>query len=188
MHKRFFKVTVAFVAALSLPQFSFGEHHEEHEPGAHHEEHQSAERHGMQHKSVENLSPALRALLAKEMQALQRGMLAAIPAFVSGNLAEVEEIGRSMKNSYILKQSLTREQMHELHSKLPAGFIKMDQEFHYFAGMLAHAANRRKLELVNFYFSKLTESCVSCHSEYATHKFPGLSAKGAEGGGDHHDH
>ena len=112
-------------------------------------------------------------------------MTSVIPAYISGNLTEVEKIATGMKNSFILKQTITKEQMHELHSSLPASFLKMDAEFHYFAGMLAHAANRKKLELVNFYFSKLTESCVGCHSEHATHKFPLFSSSGHAKMGDH---
>ena len=82
-----------------------------------------------------------------------------------------------MNNSYILKQNLTDDQMHELHSLLPAAFIKKDQRFHYLAGMLEHAAKNEKPELINFYFSEMNESCVGCHTQFATHKFPGLLAK-----------
>ena len=86
-----------------------------------------------------------------------------------------------MKNSYILKQKLTPEQVKELHSKLSPSFIEKDQEFHYLAGMLAHAAETKKPELVGFYFSKLSESCVGCHAKFALHKFPAFkSSKSVE--------
>jgi len=163
MNKTICSVALAFMTGLMALPISSAEH---------------GENHDSHHKSVESLSPELRALLQQEMKALQSGMVSVIPAFIGGNLDEVEHIAQSMKDSYILKQSITQEQMHELHSSLPASFLKMDQEFHYFAGMLAHTANRKKLELVNFYLSKLTESCVGCHSEHATHKFPGFSMKG----------
>ncbi len=177
MNKKGFYLAVVFLCGLAAAPLSFADHHE-------HDRHHDAH-HDTQQKSVENLSTALRALLQKEMMALQTGMVSAIPALISGNLGEVEKIAQNMKDSYILKQSITKEQVEELHSSLPAGFLKMDKEFHYYAGMLAHVANRKKLELVNFYFSKLTESCVSCHSEYAPHKFPGLSMKGSS---EKHDH
>ncbi|MBV1932652.1 MAG: hypothetical protein KUG71_13155 [Porticoccaceae bacterium] len=125
--------------------------------------------------SIESLSPELRALLSKEMVAIQQGMMAVIPAYVSGNWSEIEQIARQIKNSYILKQSLTDHQLHELHNSLPEGFIKQDQHFHYLSGMLEHAASNKKTELVGFYFSKMSESCVSCHSQYATHRFPALT-------------
>ena len=183
MTKRFILATILLMAASLMPPAGLAEHHEE---GEHHGE---AKHHGdgnSKHKSVESLSPELRGLLKQEMQALQTGMVSAIPALVSGNLAEVAEIARKMEKSYILRQSITREQMHELHSSLPPSFLKQDKAFHYYAGMLAHVADRKKLELVNFYFSKLTESCVTCHSEHAPHKFPGFAGKRDEGGHDHH--
>ena len=124
---------------------------------------------------IEALSPALRTLLTKEMLAIQTGMMSVIPAYAAGNWSEIENIALNIKNSYILKQSLTDEQIHELHSSLPASFIEQDQQFHYYSGMLEHAASMRKPELVGFYFSKLNEACFSCHSQFATHRFPALS-------------
>lgn len=131
---------------------------------------------------IESLSPELRALLSKEMVAIQQGMMAIIPAYVSGSWSEIEKIAEHIKNSYILKQSLTDHQLLELHSALPEGFIKQDQHFHYLSSMLEHAASNNKAELVGFYFSKMSESCVNCHSQYATHRFPALapSTKAAE--------
>ncbi len=125
--------------------------------------------------SLASLSPELRALLSKEMVAIEQGMMAIIPAYVSGSWSEIEQIAQQIKNSYILKQSLTDHQLHELHSSLPEGFIKQDQHFHYLSGMLEHAASNKKAELVGFYFSKISESCLSCHSQYATHRFPALT-------------
>ena len=121
------------------------------------------------------------------MQALQQGMIDAITAYTSGDLPDVARTAKNMEDSFILKQAITREQMHELHTSLPDSFLTMDKEFHYYAGMLAHVAQVGKLELINFYFSKLTESCASCHSEHATHRFPGFSSEDEHHGGNH-DH
>jgi hypothetical protein len=126
---------------------------------------------------VESLSPDLRALLAKEMLALQNGMQSIIPAYSSGNWSEIARIAEQMENSYILKQSLTDDQKEELHTSLPGSFIKLDQHFHYLAGMLNHVAKEEKSELVGFYFAKLNEACVSCHSQYAIHKFPAFDKR-----------
>jgi len=76
-----------------------------------------------------------------------------------------------------LKQNLTENQIKELHTVLPHGFIERDQRFHYLAGMLEHAAKSEKSELINFYFSEMNESCVSCHTAFATHRFPTLLPK-----------
>ena len=105
-------------------------------------------------EGVEALSHGLRDLLSQEMQALQQGMMSIIPAYISGKWAEIEHTAGKMKNSYILKQSLSKQQKAELHSILPKGFIEKDQRFHYLAGMLEHAAKNKKPELINFYFSE----------------------------------
>ena len=133
---------------------------------------------------VEMLSDDLRNLLVKEMQALQSGMMSIIPAYISGNWAYIETTAGKMKNSYILAQSLKENQVKELHSALPDEFIKQDQRFHYLAGMLEHAAKKGKPELINFYFSEMNESCVSCHAAFATHTFPALAP--AENSGHSH--
>lgn len=130
---------------------------------------------GQQATGVESLSPALRELLKTEMLELQKGMMNIIPAYVSGNWSEIERVAHSMKNSYILKQRLTDKQVKELHASLPESFIQLDQQFHYLSGMLNHAAKNKKAELVGFYFSKLSETCVNCHTQHATHKFPALA-------------
>ena len=100
-----------------------------------------------------------------------------IPAYISGNWGEIESTAKKMNSSYIFRQNLTESQVKELHTALPHSFIEKDQRFHYLAGMLEHAAKNKKAELINFYFSEMNESCVSCHAEFATHKFPALMVK-----------
>lgn len=155
-----------FGISISSPAFS------EDKPG-----HETKE----EHSGVEALSSDLRELLKKEMLALEKGMMSVIPAYVSGDWSEIENIAHKMKNSYILKQSLTDAQANELHTLLPKSFIRLDQQFHYLSGMLEHAAKNEKAELVGFYFSKLGEACISCHTQYATHKFPALSLENESG-------
>ncbi len=129
---------------------------------------------------VEALSPELRSLLSQEMTALQKGAMSLVPALASGNWDEIEKISKKIKNSYILKQKLTKEQAKELHSKLPPAFIELDKSFHKDAGMLMHVAEKRNAELVNFYFSKMINACVNCHSKFATHRFPALKIENSD--------
>ena len=121
---------------------------------------------------VASLSPELRALLKQEMLAIQDGMKNIVPAFASGNLEEVSVLAGKINRSFILKQKITDSQKHELHEKLPKGFILKDQQFHKYAGMLEHVSKERHIELVGFYYSKLLESCVGCHSKHASQRFP----------------
>ena len=136
-------------------------------------------------KGVESLSPEVRALLGEEMLAIQSGMMTVIPAYASGNYAEIASIAEQIKNSYILKQDMTRQQMNELHQKLPDLFIQLDQQFHSYAGLLEEAARKNNDELIGFYFSKLVESCSNCHSQHARHKFPAFGKQDIE---DTHSH
>ncbi len=131
------------------------------------------------------ISPDLKNLLNQEMTAIQKGMMELIPAIAAGNWEEVATIGKNIKASFIMKQKLTKAQKQELHRVLPADFIERDQSFHMSAGMLAHAAEQKNADVVNFYFFKLNEACVSCHSKYATDRFPGLVK--SIGKDSHHD-
>lgn len=125
--------------------------------------------------AVEKLSPEIRELLNAEMSALDAAMKNIITANAQGNYQQVAAKAREMKDSFILKQRLSSHQKHELHSSLPVGFIEKDQQFHYFAAMLEHAAKNHKPELVAFYFSRLFESCSDCHKSYASHRFSNFS-------------
>jgi hypothetical protein len=132
---------------------------------------------GEEHVAIAGLSPELRDLFSKEMVELQNGMMKMVPLYVSGQWAEIAAIAGKMESSYVLTKNLSELQLHELHEKLPSAFVRLDQQFHYLAGMLKHAAKMEKVELVGFYTSKMAEACVGCHSEYATHKFPALAPK-----------
>lgn len=156
------KLSQLFFLAILISSLCHGEGHERH----------SIDKN---HSGIVNLSPDLRKLLSQEMRQLQKGMTEILPLYVSGRWAEIEAIASKMEGSYVLKQNLSEEQTYELHSKLPGAFIELDQQFHYLSGMLEHAAKMKKAELVGFYFSKMGEICVSCHTRYATHKFPALA-------------
>ena len=111
----------------------------------------TAENH--QQNPIKNLSPELRSLLQKEMQALQLAMNQVFTAYISGKTSEVSDIAEKMKNSYILMQNLTDEQKHELH-QLSDSFLEMDQEFHQLAEMLEHVAFNKNKDLIGFYYYK----------------------------------
>jgi uncharacterized protein with von Willebrand factor type A (vWA) domain len=156
---RIFK-TLAVVIAFSGPLLVYADDHVE--------------------KGVESLSPDVRALLGQEMLAIQNGMMSVISAYASGNYAEIASIAEQIKNSYVLEQDMTRQQMHELHQKLPDSFIQLDQQFHSYAGLLEEAARKNNDELIGFYFSKMVDSCADCHSQHAKHKFPAFGIQDEE--------
>jgi len=132
------------------------------------------------HTQKVHLDKDIQQLLQQEMKAVEEGVTALIPAIARGEWDQVAEIGRNIEQSYLLKQKLTPEQRHSLHKSLPARFIQLDQAFHESAGMLAHGAEMRKPDIVNFYVYKLSSACVECHTEFAAEKFPGLVLEHAE--------
>jgi len=127
------------------------------------------------HAQTVKLDKEIHQLLLQEMQAIEKGMTGLIPAVARGEWDKVAGIGKNIQQSYLLKQKLTVEQRHSLHKSLPKRFIQLDQAFHESAGMLAHAAEMRKPDIVNFYVYKLSNACVECHSEFATERFPSLT-------------
>ncbi len=119
-----------------------------------------------------HLSKELKKTLSKEMYFIQNTMKKLIPALASGEWDKIAESAEKLKSSYIMKQNLTKNQIKELHLSLPEGFQELDHDYHETAGRLAHAAAKHDGQLVSFYYCKLLESCVKCHSAYARNKFP----------------
>jgi len=117
----------------------------------------------------------IKALLKQEMIAVEKGMQELVTSISRGKWHKTAAIAKKIQASYILKQSLTKEQMQHLHHSLPEQFIKLDFSFHQYAGMLAHAAEVKNSDVVNFYFYKMNESCMQCHSSYAQERFSGFA-------------
>ena len=163
-----------------LPQFVLAVNHEHLEHNA-----KSNEEHSHHVKTGSSqgiqLSSDLHALLNKEMNLIQKGMMDIVPAIASGEWDTVSSIGQKIKASFILKQKLTKAQKEELQQVLPEQFIEMDMDFHKSAGMLAHAAEMKNADVVNFYFYKMNAACVACHGKYAADRFPGLAKEGEKG-------
>jgi hypothetical protein len=136
-------------------------------------------------KSIKNLSPELRVLLQKEMNAIEAAMGEILIANASGDTKKIANLAGQIKDSFILKKNLTKSQRHELHTSLPNSFLKKDVEFHYNAGMLEHVAENGKDELVGFYYTKLFDACSSCHKEHAKHKFINFNEVNEKGRHEH---
>lgn len=163
------KIT-AFLALSSLVLVSFGARAEEPAKKMGHEK-----SHGVSAKL--ELSPELAVLLRKEMKAIDGGMKELLSALSGGEFENAAKIARDLEATYILRQSLTKPQMKELHTRVPKGFLTMDHAFHARAGRLAKAADAQDGEVAAFYYSELVQACVGCHSHYATERFPGFAKK-----------
>ena len=122
-------------------------------------------------KGVESLTPELRTLLSKEMVGIEKGMKDIFTNIIYGKYGNVKKIATNIKNSFILKKKLTKSQKVELHTKLPKEFLLIDKSLHQDAGALARAADLKDVTLMNFYYSRMTNTCVKCHSKFAKSKF-----------------
>jgi len=120
------------------------------------------------------LSPDLLALLQAEMREITVGVQKIPVAIAQGDWETLAQTSESIRSSYIMAKSLTKEQKHTLKSNLPARFKQLDSAFHERAGKLADAAQARDFELASYHYSRLIESCAQCHSLYAGDKFPGF--------------
>lgn len=129
------------------------------------------------------LSPELRAAFVAEMQHLDTSLQRVVSAVARADWATVERTAREIAGSFILAQRLGPEQRAELHRILPEPFLALDRRFHLQAERLARAALAADGELAAFYVYKLADACVSCHAQYAGHRFPTASPPPAP---DHH--
>jgi hypothetical protein len=123
---------------------------------------------------VLSLSPKLRAALVAEMVGVKEGVAELSGLLAMGEWKAVAQRAERVRDSYIMKQKLTRGELEELERALPTDFVKMDSQFHRHADGLAHAALERNYELEVFYLSKMMEGCGACHARYATHVFNGF--------------
>jgi hypothetical protein len=114
-------------------------------------------------------------LLRAEMRGVAAGMQTIISALAMADWASIAITSEQIRASYLLEQSLTPAQAEELDHALPEKFTRLDSEFHARAEKLAAAAAAHDPELVVYHYSRLLESCVQCHSAYASARFPGFS-------------
>jgi hypothetical protein len=130
----------------------------------------------------QKLTPRLKMLLTDEMQQVAKATRELTVTISAGDHAGVNRLASAIRDSFILKQSLTEQDKKDLMSAVPPEFIALDQHFHGLAGKLAVQAQMKNSELQNYYFSRMLETCTACHSQFATDRFPGLAEQQT---GDH---
>jgi hypothetical protein len=163
-------ITLALLVSSEARSAEKGNHGKAH----HIEQQEDGGHHAGEGEAELRLSPDVKNILIREMRYLSSAMKELAPALINGDWQQTATIATKMRDSYIMKQELTSEQMEELHHALPPLFAEYDQAFHEYAGMLAHAAENKNADVANFYLFKLSEACIKCHSRYATERFPGF--------------
>lgn len=127
------------------------------------------------HNSLDLSQEALM-LLQAEMRELAVASQGLVISLVSGDWKSIGRTSERIRASYVMEQNLTVAQRQELADKLPERFKHLDLEFHVRAEKLGAAAADENAELVAFHYYRLLESCVTCHSEFAASRFPGLES------------
>jgi hypothetical protein len=108
------------------------------------------------------------------MGGLREGIADIAVKLPSGEWEAVATRATRIRDSFIMKQKLSRQELAHLEEALPAEFLVLDEQFHHHADSLAKAAHRKDGELAAFYFYKMTEGCIGCHARFATHTFKGF--------------
>lgn len=124
-----------------------------------------------------HLSQDLRTLLQAEMSEIAAASQSIVTAYVSGDWKAIQHISEQIRDSYVMKQSISDAQKQELQDKLPKRFKQLDLEFHARANKLGLAAAAEDPELVAFHYSRLLEACATCHAAYAKTRFPAFSSE-----------
>lgn len=117
---------------------------------------------------VLKLPPRLKKVLLEEMIFLESGMQSLIPSLARRDAKAGERIALKMHGSFILKQSLSSEELKVLVSLLPEEFVKQDRFFHGRAKDLAQAFQKRDFKQAADLYGELTRACVSCHERYVS--------------------
>ncbi len=122
------------------------------------------------------LSPQLLELLRSEMRALVTGIQTIPAAIATADWKHIATTSAQISASYILNQKLTPAQKTELQDALPDHFKRLDANFHREARKLEAAAHNHDAQLAAFHYYRLLETCTTCHSTYASSRFPDFAA------------
>ena len=122
------------------------------------------------------LSPELLNLLRAEMREISGGVQGMALSIATANWESIQETSAKIRASYIMEKKLTPAQAAELEAALPEQFKQLDAGFHKRAEKVGTAAAAHDAELVVFQYSRLLESCATCHSEFAKSRFPEFSS------------
>jgi cytochrome c556 len=115
------------------------------------------------------------------MRALLEGVQSLPASIATADWARVAETGARIRQSYVLEQELTPALGKELARSLPEHFRRLDAAFHLEAKKLEAAAANHDAQLSAFHFYRLIEGCTTCHSAYASGRFPGFSPAATSG-------
>ncbi len=123
------------------------------------------------------LTPTLKKLLTEEMRAVNRASQQIVAALAAGDHAAVATAAQQTHDSFILEKKLTEKDKHDLEAAVPPAFLALDGAFHLMAAKLAEAARHKDGDLQIYYFGRMLEMCQTCHSRFASDRFPAFGGK-----------
>jgi len=125
---------------------------------------------GASEHAVTKLSDETRNLFKAEMNFIKTGMDEILYGMISGDDEKVGEIAGEIRDSFIFTKSLKPHNVKEIKT-LPKKFFEYDMELHGGASELANAAEFNDKEAMQKSYFKMVNSCMKCHSTFATHRF-----------------
>ncbi len=123
------------------------------------------------------LTPKLKKLLAEEMRAVNHASQQIVAALAAGDHAAVAKAAQQIHDSFILEKKLTDKDKHDLETAVPPAFLDLDGAFHLMAARLAESARYKDGDLETHYFGRMLEMCQTCHSRFASDRFPAFGGK-----------
>lgn len=121
------------------------------------------------------LTPRLAKMLSEEMLSIRQASKQIFDGLIFGDNALVATQAMQIHDSFILERSLTEQDKKDLMKAATPEFLKLDGNFHMTAKKLSEAAAHKDHELQAIYYSRLVETCQTCHSQFATDKFPAFT-------------
>ncbi|HLR18127.1 MAG TPA: cytochrome c [Alcanivoracaceae bacterium] len=122
----------------------------------------------------EQLPDNVRGLLIQEMLGIQAASQKIQAAIVQGDHDVVATEAQAIHDSFIMEQEMTEEDERALLAVAPEDFLEQDEALHTLSASLAEAGRNKDTDAQLKHLHELLEGCVSCHSDYASARFPGL--------------
>ncbi len=123
------------------------------------------------------LTPKLNKFLTEEMRAVNQASQQIVAALAAGDHAVVAKAAQQIHDSFILEKKLTDKDKHDLEAAVPPAFLYLDGAFHLMAAKLAESARHKDGDLQTYYFGRMIEMCQTCHSRFASDRFPAFGGK-----------
>ncbi len=116
----------------------------------------------------------VKAVLIHEMKTISTLMGDLLQYIVQGDSAKASATAIEIRNTN-LKQEFDSKEIKKILAILPKGFIKMDRKFHMTANDVAKAVDTNDFKTAINLYSEMTQSCLNCHTAYASERFKNLS-------------